>query len=65
MHELKVKHSTASTEALPDMPLAAESIFEGSPRATGTVLTQSADKRVSSGLWEGVEAYNQPFGQST
>jgi uncharacterized cupin superfamily protein len=51
MSELKIVHSAATTDALPDMPLAPESVLEGSPQATGIVLTQSADKRVSSGLW--------------
>ena len=52
MSDLQVKHCVAASASLPDMPLAAESILEGAPQATGTVLTQSADKLVSSGLWE-------------
>jgi uncharacterized cupin superfamily protein len=42
----------ASSEPLPPMPLAPESILEGRPDARGCVLVQSDDKRVSSGLWE-------------
>lgn len=37
--------------ALPDMPIEPSWITDGNPVARGTVLTQSADKRVSSGLW--------------
>ena len=37
--------------ALPDMPIEPSWIKEGNPVARGAVLTQSADKRVSSGLW--------------
>ena len=36
---------------LPDMPIEPSWIKEGNPIARGTVLTQSADKCVSSGLW--------------
>ena len=36
---------------LPDMPIEPSWIKEGNPVARGAVLTQSADKRVSSGLW--------------
>ena len=45
--------TTADTPAgtLPDMPIEPSWIEEGSPVARGTILTQSADKKVSSGLW--------------
>ena len=36
---------------LPDMPIEPSWIKEGNPVARGTVLTQSDDKKVSSGLW--------------
>ncbi len=36
---------------LPDMPIDAAQITAGNPVARGAVLNQSADKRLSSGLW--------------
>jgi len=42
-------------ESLPDMPLDAAQITVGSPVARGAILTQSADKRVSSGYWSCTE----------
>ena len=36
---------------LPDMPIEPSWIREGEPVARGTVLTQSEDRKVSSGLW--------------
>ena len=36
---------------LPDMPIDAGQITAGNPVARGQVLNQSADKKVSSGLW--------------
>ena len=36
---------------LPDMPIEPSWIEEGNPVARGTVVTQSEDKKVSSGLW--------------
>jgi hypothetical protein len=44
---------TANSPAgvLPDMPIEPAWIKEGNPVARGTILTQSADKKVSSGLW--------------
>ncbi len=36
---------------LPDMPIEPSWIKEGNPVARGTVVTQSEDKKVSSGLW--------------
>jgi len=52
MSALTPRHVPASSEPLPPMPLAAESILEGRPEAFGAVLVQSDDKCVSSGLWE-------------
>jgi uncharacterized protein len=52
MSTLAARQVPASQEPLPPMPLAAESIREGTPQAFGAVLLQSDDKRVSSGLWE-------------
>jgi uncharacterized protein len=37
---------------LPRMPITPDWIVEGKPDARGTILLQSADKRVSSGFWE-------------
>ncbi len=37
--------------ALPDMPIDPEWIKEGNPVARGAILTQSADRKMSSGLW--------------
>ena len=36
---------------LPEMPIEPSWIKEGNPVARGTVVTQSEDKKVSSGLW--------------
>ena len=36
---------------LPDMPIEPAWIKAGNPVARGTILTQSADKKVSSGIW--------------
>jgi uncharacterized cupin superfamily protein len=52
MSTLTARQVRKSSEPLPPMPLAAESIREGKPEAFGAVLLQSDDKRVSSGLWE-------------
>ena len=43
--------ATSITGDLPEMPIEPSWIKEGHPVARGTVLTQSEDKRVSSGLW--------------
>lgn len=52
MNTLTARHVRASSEPLPPMPLAPESIREGTPQAFGRILLQSDDKRISSGLWE-------------
>lgn len=36
---------------LPDMPIEPSWIKSGNPVARGTVLTQSGDKKISSGIW--------------
>ena len=38
-------------DPLPDMPIVPAQITSGNPVARGTILTQSADKKMSSGLW--------------
>lgn len=49
--------------ALPAMPIEPSWILEGTPTARGTVLLQSADKCVSSGLWECTAGrFNWEFG---
>jgi len=51
MTTLTLQTALTSSEPLPDMPIEPSWIKEGNPVARGTVLTQSADKKVSSGLW--------------
>ena len=51
MSTLTIQAATAFSGELPDMPIEPSWILEGSPRARGTVLLQSEDKLVSSGLW--------------
>lgn len=46
-----IQAAKASNAELPAMPIEPSWILEGSPEARGTVLVQSADKLVSSGLW--------------
>lgn len=52
MSVLVARHVRASSEPLPPMPLAPETIRAGRPEARGCVVVQSDDQRVSSGLWE-------------
>lgn len=52
MTTLAIQTAAAFQGELPDMPIEPSWILEGSPRAGGTVLLQSDDKLVSSGLWE-------------
>ncbi|MCH2201427.1 MAG: cupin domain-containing protein [Fuerstiella sp.] len=42
--------STAGDE-LPDMPIEPSLIREGNPVARGAILTQSEDRKLSSGIW--------------
>ena len=51
MATLTLQAAAAVDGQLPDMPIEPSWIKEGNPVARGTVLTQSDDKRVSSGLW--------------
>ena len=50
MSTLKIISAHAPAE-LPPMPIPEASIQEGKPEARGTILTQSADKLLSSGYW--------------
>lgn len=52
MSSLTIQHSAPASGALPDMPIEPAWVLEGSPRARGKVLLQSADRKISSGLWE-------------
>ena len=47
----KLQTASPNSEPLPPMPIEPSWIKDGNPVACGTVLTQSADKKVSSGLW--------------
>ncbi|MEO1994124.1 MAG: cupin domain-containing protein [Planctomycetaceae bacterium] len=42
---------TGTAVELPEMPIDADWIIEGNPQARGTVLVQSQDQLLSSGLW--------------
>lgn len=48
---LTIEAAKTPAGALPDMPIEPSWIKDGNPVARGTILTQSADKKVSSGLW--------------
>ena len=51
MADSRVQVSTPPA-ALPDMPINPEWILKGNPVAKGTILIQSEDKKMSSGVWE-------------
>ncbi len=51
MPTLTLQVAATPAGELPDMPIEPSWIKEGNPVARGTVLTQSEDKQVSSGLW--------------
>jgi uncharacterized cupin superfamily protein len=51
MGTLAIHKVDAYRGGLPDMPIEPAWVLEGRPSARGTVLLQSADKLVSSGLW--------------
>ncbi len=51
MSTVGMQSAAASSAELPDMPIEADWILEGAPQARGTVLVQSQDKLLSSGLW--------------
>jgi uncharacterized protein len=52
MSELKILVAARGSGDLPEMAIDPSWIIEGLPRAQGKVLVQSADKKVSTGLWE-------------
>ncbi len=43
--------TAATPDQLPDMPLDPATIKEGNPVAKGTIIAQTADKKVSCGQW--------------
>ncbi len=51
MTTLAIQKAEAIQGELPDMPIEPSWILEGTPHARGTILLQSDDKLVSSGLW--------------
>ena len=48
---LSIVLAKAPAGELPDMPIEADMITAGNPVARGAILTQSEDRKVSSGLW--------------
>lgn len=52
MSALMIQVVSRMSGDLPDMPIEPSWILEGTPRARGKVLLQSADRKVSSGLWD-------------
>ncbi len=52
MSALVIQFASKVSGDLPDMPIQPSWILEGTPRARGKVLLQSADRKVSSGLWD-------------
>jgi uncharacterized protein len=63
MTALALRRVEAFQAELPDMPIEPSWILEGNPRARGTVLVQSNDKLLSSGLWECTAGrFNWTFG---
>ncbi len=51
MAAMTIQSASTPSGPLPDMPIEPSWIQEGDPVARGTVITQSDDKKVSSGLW--------------
>jgi len=51
MTTASILSAATPTGELPDMPIEPSWIKEGNPIARGTIVTQSGDKRLSSGLW--------------
>src|SRR5262245_6934086 len=51
MSSPSILKADAAPSELPPMPIDPSWILEGKPTARGTVLVQSADKLLSSGLW--------------
>ncbi len=52
MCALPIQFAARGSGDLPEMPIDPTWILEGLPIARGAVLIQSADKKVSTGLWE-------------
>ena len=52
---LKIQSAPAPASPLPDMPIEPDWITSGTPTARGTILMQSSDKKMSSGVWECTE----------
>ena len=52
MSSLTILNASTAGDALPDMPIEPSWIIEGTPRARGKVYLQSADGKVSSGIWD-------------
>ena len=52
MAKPKIKTAKTPAGSLPDMPINADWIREGDPKAKGTILLQSEDQKLSSGFWE-------------
>jgi len=48
---LKLITAHSPPDPLPDMPIDPAQITSGNPIARGSILTQSTDKTISSGLW--------------
>ena len=48
---LSIVLAKAPAGELPDMPIESDMITAGNPVARGAILTQSEDRKVSSGLW--------------
>ena len=51
MADTSIQKASPPAAQLPDMPIEPSWIREGEPKARGAILTQSADRKVSSGLW--------------
>jgi len=51
MSKFTIQESTAPFGLLPDMPIEPSWIVQGDPIARGQIVTQSADKKVVSGVW--------------
>ena len=48
----KLVTAKSPSEALPPMPIDPEQVKEGNPDARGVILVQSADRKLSCGLWQ-------------
>ena len=51
MTTLSIQYARQTDDEIPEMPIEPSWITEGSPLARGTILAQSADKLVSTGIW--------------